>query len=40
MRLWRRLRWAWMVARYGEPLARAWITLENFERTHLRKPTR
>jgi len=23
-----------MVARYGEPLARAWITLENFERMH------
>jgi hypothetical protein len=23
-----------MVARYGEPLARAWIALENFERHH------
>jgi hypothetical protein len=34
--MWKRLRWAWMVARYGEPLARAWIALENFERVHVK----
>ncbi len=32
--MWKRIRWAWMVVRYGEPLARAWVALENFERAH------
>lgn len=40
MNLLRRIRWAWMVARYGEPLARAWIALENFERRHCKPKTR
>lgn len=32
--MWQRIRWAWLVARYGAPLARAWIALENFERIY------
>jgi hypothetical protein len=30
----KRLRYRWLVLRYGEPLARAWIALENFEKHH------
>jgi len=32
----RRIRYRWLVARHGEAWARAWITLENFERKYCR----
>ncbi len=32
--MWKKLRWKWLVFRYGPELARAWVALENFERVH------
>lgn len=40
MTFWKRLRYAWLVARHGEAWARAWITLENFERVHCKEKRR